>query len=68
MYAYFAVWLWGAESEEISAELPRFCDKPISDETFQHYNNMQIIEFCCDQFNFIFPIRRDKFIANAPTC
>jgi len=30
-------------------------------------NNMQIIEFCCEQFNFILPSRqianrRDKFI------
>jgi len=30
-------------------------------------NNMQIIEFCCEQFNFIIPSRqtanrRDKFI------
>jgi len=66
MYAYSAVWLWGAESEQISAELPQFCGKPIFDETFQH-NNMQIIEFCCEQFNFVLPSRqianrRDKFI------
>ena len=66
MYAYSAVWLCGAESEQISAELPRFCGRPIFDETF-NTNYMQIIEFCCEQFNFVFPSRqianrRDKFI------
>jgi len=38
MHAYSAVGLWfsGVESEQISVELPRFCGKPISRETFQH--------------------------------
>ena len=45
---------------------PRFCGKPSYDETFNN-NNMQIIEFCCEQFNFILPSRqiakrRDKNI------
>ena len=34
MYAYSAVWRCGVESEQISDELPRFCGKPIHDETF----------------------------------
>jgi len=33
MYAYSAVWRWRVESEQISAELPRFSGKPIYDET-----------------------------------
>ena len=35
-------------------------------------NNMQIIEFCCEQFNFVLPSRqianrRDKFIKSVST-
>ena len=36
-------------------------------------NNMQIIEFCCEQFNFILPSRqvanrREKFIKSDSQC
>ena len=51
-YAYSAVWFWGVESEQISAELPRFCGKPIMMKLF-NTGNMQIIKFCCEQLNFI---------------
>jgi len=63
MYVYSAVWRWGVESEQISADFVanRFLIKLFNT------NNMQIIEFCCEQFNFILPSRqianrRDKFI------
>ena len=43
-----------------------FVVKPISDETF-NTKNMQVIEFCCEQFNFVLSSRQianrcDKFI------
>ena len=70
MYAYSAVWLWGAESEQILAELSlnslEFVANRFLIKLF-NTNNMPIIEFCCEQFNFVLPSRqisnrRDKFI------
>jgi len=66
MYAYSAVWLWGVESEQISADSLDFVANRFMMKLF-NTNSMQIIEFCCEQFNFILPSRqianrRDKFI------
>jgi len=75
MYAYSAVWFWGAESNKsqlnsLDLVANRFLMKLFNT------NNMQIIEFCCEQLNFILPIVRQptdvisllNLTANAPTC
>ena len=64
MYAYSAVWLWDVESEQISAELPRFCANRFMLKLF-NTNNVQIILLWAIQLllhSRQIANRRDKFI------